>query len=95
MKKVIILLGLLLVLSPLFGSSQAFLASVVNVNDNTTAVNGTDFTSTPVNLSGKPGTVLLTVQFTPAAAASVSIDFLIQASYDGGTTYSYYAIFPV
>lgn len=71
-----------------YRNSQDFLATAEDVNDNTTAVNGTDFTSREINISDWWSQGSITVWFTPAVPAAVAVDFEFQVSSDGGTSWS-------
>jgi len=89
--KFLILLFSLLVVFPLFADQEYtcdFLASAIDVNDNTTAIDGTDFNSQLGSVKGKEPYGCITVMFTPASGAAVSIDFEFKVSTDSGNTWS-------
>lgn len=65
-----------------------FLSTAINVNNNTTAVDGTAFTSQPVSIGNQAAIGSISVWFTPAAGAAVPIDFELAVSYDNGTTWT-------
>ncbi len=81
-----------------YTGAQNFLVTADSVNDNTTAVHGTGFTSTEINISQRTSLCAITVWFTPAAGAAVNIEFHFAVSNDAGTTYStdgaYYIAIP-
>ena len=91
MKKLLLAALVLLLLLPLWskqGKFYTFLPADISVNDNITAVDGTAFDSRKIFIADKPAQGTLMVQFTPAAAAAVPIDFEFGASIDDGATWS-------
>ena len=74
-----------------FRSKTDFLTAGVAVNATVTKVNGTDFTSIPIDLTwppGAPSVGSIVVTFTRAAGSASLVYFEFQASYDGGTTWT-------
>ena len=68
--------------------SEDFLHSGVTIAASGTSTNGTDFTSTPIDLSaiqGQGNVVLITLTFTGdgSMTADTDIDYYYQVSYDG------------
>ena len=90
-KKILLSLFLILFILPLMGSQgyvRNFLSTAVDVNDNITVVDGVGITSGKISIGGRNDRGAITVWFTPAAAASVSIDFEFNVSTDQGSTWS-------
>lgn len=90
-KKILLSIFLILFILPLMGSQgyvKNFLATATAVNDNVTAVDGTDFTSRKVSIGGANDKGAITVWFTPAAGAAVTIDLEFNVSTDQGATWS-------
>lgn len=71
-------------------AARNFLATAISVNDNDVAVNGTDFDSLELvpDIGNFKELGAVSVWFTPATPAAVTIDFEYQASLDGGSTFS-------
>jgi hypothetical protein len=93
MKKILMIFALALILvAPLQADQQYakdFIATAIDVNDNTTVVDGDgSLTSVKVPIGNKDPICLLEVWFTPAAGAAVSIDFEFAISSDNGLTFS-------
>jgi hypothetical protein len=91
MKKIILSIFLLLFILPLMGSQgyvRNFFATAVDVNDNITVVDGGAITSSKISIGGQNDRGAITVWFTPAAAATVSVDFEFAVSTDQGSTWS-------
>jgi len=84
------LLAILLVFSiPLYSRKKAYKfikAADISVNDNTTATDGTEFTSEKIPIKADDGA--LTVKFKPATPAAVAIKFQYLGSPDGGNTWT-------
>jgi len=81
----------MLFILPLFGSQRYannFLATAVDVNDNVTVVDGVGITSRKISISSENDRGAVTVWFTPAAGAAVSIDFELAVSTDQGSTWT-------
>ena len=90
-KKILLSLFLMLFILPLMGSQgyvKNFLATAVDVNDNITVVDGVGITSRKISIGGKNDRGAITVWFTPAAGAAVTIDFEFNVSTDQGATWS-------
>jgi len=88
MKKLILIaiLALAFIAMPVSSSWERraiFLDTAASVSNGSTIVNGTDFTSPPVNIAAinRPGA--LTIWFNPASPAAVEIEFEFAVSYDG------------
>ena len=84
MKKFVMFITILLLTASLiadWSEGKDFLLAAIDVNDNTTAVEGTDFDSEVIPI-GNIVNGLITVVFTPAAAAGVNIEFHWQVSND-------------
>ena len=96
LNKLIILLALLLMLSPLTGGQSwfykaNFLTTAVDVGTSTTATNGTEFTSAAIwvsRLNADPTFCLVTITFTRTTGSAEEVDFKLIASFDDGTTYT-------
>ena len=102
LKKLLSLIALMIcVAMPLqmsYTGSENFLAAVQAVNDNTTEVHGTDFTSLMRIMAQRASNCAITIWFTPAAGAAVNIEFHFAVSNDAGVTYAtdgaYYIAIP-
>lgn len=91
MKKLTILFITLLLVLPILADQdyyKNFLSTAIDVNDNTTATEGTDFDSQVVSIGNQAAIGAVSVWFTPAAGAAVPIDFELAVSYDNGTTWT-------
>lgn len=91
MKKTILSILLIFLIMPLFGSQRYannFLATAISVNDNSTATDGAEFTSRKISIASENDRGAITVWFTPAAGAAVTIDFEFAVSTDQGSTWS-------
>ena len=93
MKKILMIFALALILIiPLQADQQYaknFIATAIDVDDNTTVVDGdASLTSVKVPIGNKDPICLIEVWFTPAAGAAVSIDFEFAISSDNGLTFT-------
>jgi len=93
MRKILMIFALALILiAPVQadqGYAKDFIATAIDVNDNTTVVDGdSNLTSVKVPIGNKDPICLLEVWFTPASGAAVSIDFEFAISSDNGVTFS-------
>lgn len=91
--KLIFLSILLLCFLPLFALYTAnFLDTAVDVGAGATATNGTEFTSNELEIGRwlaekqQPGAIIVT--FTRAAGTADTVDFELEVSYNGGTTWA-------
>ena len=91
MKKILMIFALVLALVVPLQADQRyaknFIATAIDVADNTTVVDGDgNLTSVVVPIGNKDPICLLEVWFTPAVPAAVSVDFEFAISSDNGHT---------
>lgn len=94
MKKRLSIMAALVLLLVAFSSANVarkenFLAAAATITASTTVTNGTEFTSTEIEVRTTMSPVMgVTATFTRTTGGAATLDIYFQVSYDGGTTWA-------